>query len=191
MDRGALGNASLSRRALLARMSGGAIAVTVMTAAGPVTPRQARAQGAPLAYFTPDETELLGALGDVLVPGARDEGVVHFVDDQLVREQPLLILRYLDYPGDFGEFYRQGLGALDGLGQSRHGQRFARLAAKQQADLVREIATGTPEGWEAAPAPFFYFVVRSDAIDVVYGTQEGFAKLNIPYMPHILPKERW
>jgi hypothetical protein len=26
---------------------------------------------------------------------------------------------------------------------------------------------------------------------VVYGTVEGFAKLNIPYMPHILPPEGW
>jgi len=191
MDRGTAGGSGLSRRALLQRMGGAAVTLTVTTAAGPMTPRQAHAQGAPLAFFTPDEAETLGALGEVLLPGAREAGIVPFVDDQLDREQRLLILRYLDYPGDFKEFYRQGLGALDALSQDSHGQRFARLTGKRQSDLVRKMAAENPEGWEAAPAPFFYFVTRSDAIDVVYGTEDGFAKLDIPYMPHIPPQERW
>ena len=37
----------------------------------------------------------------------------------------------------------------------------------------------------------FYVCLRSDAVDVVYGTPEGFRKLNIPYMEHILPPEGW
>jgi hypothetical protein len=28
-------------------------------------------------------------------------------------------------------------------------------------------------------------------VDVYYGTQEGFARLGIPYMPHIAPQEPW
>ena len=28
-------------------------------------------------------------------------------------------------------------------------------------------------------------------IDVVYGTVEGFARLGVPYMPHILPERSW
>ena len=32
---------------------------------------------------------------------------------------------------------------------------------------------------------------RSDAVDVVYGTPEGFAKLGVPYMPHIMPPTSW
>jgi hypothetical protein len=34
-------------------------------------------------------------------------------------------------------------------------------------------------------------VVRSDAVDVVYGTMDGYARLDIPYMAHIAPTTRW
>jgi hypothetical protein len=34
-------------------------------------------------------------------------------------------------------------------------------------------------------------VLRSDAVDVVYGTVEGYDALGIPYMPHITPVTRW
>jgi len=32
---------------------------------------------------------------------------------------------------------------------------------------------------------------RADGVDVVYGTVEGFERLGVPYMPHILPTARW
>jgi hypothetical protein len=35
-----------------------------------------------------------------------------------------------------------------------------------------------------------YFVLRSDAVDVVYGTMEGYESLGVPYMPHIVPDKR-
>ena len=38
---------------------------------------------------------------------------------------------------------------------------------------------------------FVYGMLRNDAVDVVYGTVEGFARLGIPYMPHILPQRSW
>jgi hypothetical protein len=34
-------------------------------------------------------------------------------------------------------------------------------------------------------------VLRSDAVDVVYGTEEGYKDLGIPYMAHIAPLKRW
>jgi hypothetical protein len=33
--------------------------------------------------------------------------------------------------------------------------------------------------------------VRADALDVVYGTPEGFDALGIPYMAHIKPEKPW
>ena len=39
--------------------------------------------------------------------------------------------------------------------------------------------------------PFFYFVLRNDAVDVVYGTKDGIESLGIPYMAHIEPPSRW
>ena len=47
------------------------------------------------------------------------------------------------------------------------------------------------EGWQGPPAPFVYLITRSDAVDVVFGTMEGYASLGIPYMAHIPPERRW
>jgi len=48
------------------------------------------------------------------------------------------------------------------------------------------------EGWQdPLPGGFVYVVLRNDAIDVVYGTMEGYAALGVPYMPHIAPTKRW
>jgi hypothetical protein len=41
------------------------------------------------------------------------------------------------------------------------------------------------------PIFLFYLCFRSDTVDVVYGTPEGFKKLNVPYMEHIMPPEGW
>jgi hypothetical protein len=47
------------------------------------------------------------------------------------------------------------------------------------------------DGWQGPTGPFVYLILRSDAVDVVYGTVEGYAALGIPYMPHIVPEKRW
>ena len=44
---------------------------------------------------------------------------------------------------------------------------------------------------DGAPDPFFAFVVRADAVDVTYGTMDGFRDLGVPYMAHIEPPSRW
>jgi len=36
-----------------------------------------------------------------------------------------------------------------------------------------------------------YFLMRHDAVDVVYGTVEGIESLGTPYMAHIVPVSRW
>ncbi len=50
---------------------------------------------------------------------------------------------------------------------------------------------GKLDGWQGPPGPFVYLVTRSDAVDVVYGTMEGYESLGIPYMAHIVPERRW
>ena len=47
------------------------------------------------------------------------------------------------------------------------------------------------EGWTGPSGGFVYTLLRSDAVDVVYGTMEGYAALGIPYKPHIAPTKRW
>jgi hypothetical protein len=47
------------------------------------------------------------------------------------------------------------------------------------------------EGWKGRPPALAYAVLRADAVDVVYGTMEGYEALGIPYMAHIAPEKRW
>lgn len=153
----------------------------------------ARAQGMPVTGLTAAETATLEALGETLVPGAREAGVAHFVDAHLKAEpaQSLLMIRYLDVPPPWLPFYRAGLAAVDGLAQARLARPFAKLDAAGQAELVRAFAAEQPPEWRGPPSPLFYFVARADAVDVVYGTEQGFERLGIPYMAHIAPETPW
>jgi hypothetical protein len=126
-----------------------------------------------------------------LLPGARDAGIANFVDVQLGKQDPLLMAKYFDWPGPLRDFYTQGLAALDKASQAANNAPFAKATPEQQTALMGTFLSGKVAGWDGPPAPLFYLFVRGDAVDVVYGTVEGFQRLNIPYMPHILPEERW
>jgi hypothetical protein len=167
------------------------VAFTVGGALGAFSPREARANSEPLKVLTPQEGKTLEALGDVLLPGAAAAGIAHFVDSQLASDDPLLMLRYVDFPTPFATFYQTGLAALEALSATKHGASFSALASEAQQALVNEVATTMPEGWNGPPAPLFYFITRADAVDVVYGTREGFDMLDVPYMPHITPETSW
>ena len=47
------------------------------------------------------------------------------------------------------------------------------------------------DGWQGAAGSFVYLVLRSDAVDTVYGTMEGYEALGVPYHAHIVPEKRW
>jgi hypothetical protein len=72
-----------------------------------------------------------------------------------------------------------------------HNTKFADLTSEKRHALVEQMRQKNPDDWNGPPSPFFYFVTRTDAIDVYYGTVEGFERLGIPYMPHILPERKW
>ncbi len=180
-----------TRREFLTGVGSGFVALTVSTSYGAISPEQARAKEVALRVLSEPEGRRLEALGDVLLPGAAAAGIAHYVDSQLASKTPLLMLKYLDFPMPFVDFYRQGLASLEGLAQARHSHSFPELPSSLKADLVREISQKDPPGWSGPPAPLFFFVTRNDAVDVYYGTQQGFAKLNIPYMAHIAPPEKW
>ncbi len=182
----------LTRREVLEGMGVGLAALTVSTALGSLSPAEARAQGVALAYFNPAQSRTLEALGEALLPGARLAGMAHFIDDQIGRERPLLILKYLDYDGSYGDFYRQGLAALDRLSVAQNQKSFADSSAAQKTQTLKSISSTQPKEWGAGPpAPLFFYATRSDAVDVVYGTQSGFKRLEIPYLAHIAPPKDW
>jgi hypothetical protein len=73
----------IERRAL---MKGAALSALVFTADGAkvlLSPRQARAQNIAFKTLTPEQVETLEAMGETLVPGSKQAGISHFVDQQL------------------------------------------------------------------------------------------------------------
>ena len=186
-----------SRRSFLQEAGLGLLTFTLAGTEVLLTPRQARARGADFRVLSENEVVILDALGDVLVPGAAQAGISHFVDQQLAAPPGdcLLMARYMNIEPPYVDFYRAGLKAVDGLSRRRLDKPFQALDEDTAVDVVRSFANSDPEGWpeegKAPPAPLVYLLVRSDAVDVVYGTVEGFKKMNIPYMPHILPPRNW
>jgi Gluconate 2-dehydrogenase subunit 3 len=184
----------MERRAFMKGAAMGALAFTVGGAEILLTPRAARAQGVPLRTLTAAQAEALDALGETLVPGARQAGISHFIDQQISipAEQALLEARILNVRPPYANFYRAALGAIDRASQAANGGRsFAQLNPAEQRSLVDTMRQNKVDGWQGPPGPFVYLILRSDAVDVVYGTMEGYAGLGIPYMPHIAPTKRW
>lgn len=140
----------------------------------------------------PHQIETLCAWCELLVPGARAHGVGDFVRSQLNKPhaEARLLLRYLGWPPPYGAFYAGGLAALDGASQQAFGRRFIELAPAEQGQVLGGVMSGGLQ-WAGPPAELFYFLTRSDGVDVVYGTKEGFARLDFPYQPLIDPPSPW
>ena len=157
-----------------------------------LTPEQARAQGVPLQKLNEEQARRLGLLAEAMVPGSADLGVVHFIDHQLNADpnEALVIAKYFGVALPYLSFYAAGIEAASKLAQKSAGKALEELDATEMETLIGSMA---PPGTvvDGYPVFLFYLCLRSDAVDVVYGTPAGFAKLNIPYMQHILPPERW
>ena len=184
---------SSSRREFVTRtMPAGAALATLLAAGCAEKAPPPQSPAAPRALM-PDEIQVLEALGDVLVPGSAKAGLASYVKQQLSAPaaQSMLLIKYLRVDPPFAAFYREGLRAVEKLARARHGKSFAQLEQSAAEKLVSELAGGQPSEWDGPPAGLFCFAVRADAVDVVYGTLAGFAKLGIPYMAHITPLDRW
>ncbi len=184
---------AIERRAFMKGAGLGALAFTVGGAQVMLTPAQARAEGVPLRTLKPDEAATLEAVGEALVPGARQAGIANFIDQQISipAEQALLEARILNVKPPFANFYRAAIGAINGASQARSGKPFAQLDAAAQHAFIDQMRQNKIDGWKGPAGPFVYLILRSDAVDVVYGTMAGYESLDIPYMAHIAPTKRW
>jgi hypothetical protein len=185
---------SIERRDFLKGTATGVFAFTVGGVERLLSAREARAQNVPFRLLKVNEAETIEALGETLVPGARAAGVAHFIDQQLSvpPEEALLEARILNVLPPYAKFYRAAVGAIDNASQAvNSGRRFTQLSPSEQHDFVDAMRQNKLQGWQGPGGPFVYLVLRSDAVDVVYGTMEGYEALGIPYMPHIAPDKRW
>lgn len=176
----------IERRAFMKGAAMGALAFMVGGAEVLLTPGAARAQGVPLRTLTAAQAATLDALGETLVPGARQAGISHFVDQQISipAEEALLEARILNVRPPYANFYRAMLGAVDRASQTLNGGRpFVELSEAEQRSLVDNMRRNKIEGWQGPAGSFVYLVLRSDAVDVVYGTMDGYAALGAESAP--------
>jgi|SRR6185369_17045651 len=184
----------IERRTLMKGAAMGALAFTVGGVEVLLSPRQAFAQSIPFKTLDAGQAAILEAMGETLVPGAKQAGIAHFVDQQLSVPpgEALLEARILNVRPPYVNFYRAALGAVDRASKARNADRgFAALSDDERTAFVDLMRQNKVDGWQGPPGGFVYLVLRSDAVDVVYGTMDGYAGLGIPYMPHIAPDKRW
>jgi gluconate 2-dehydrogenase gamma chain len=84
-------------------------------------------------FFTSAEARTVDAICEQIIPGdqdagAREAGVVNYIDVQLTRHFKA-----------HRDIYRQGLAAVDALSQARHGRLFADLASAEQTEVLRDV----------------------------------------------------
>lgn len=186
--------AAFTRRAFLQSSGLGLLAFKVAGCNVELTPQEAKQRGAALNVLSNEQAEQLERFGEVLLPGSGAKGLAHYVDHQLAAPpaEQFLMIKYLNVEPPFAPFYQGGLAALDSAARSAHAAGFSALEPGDRQELVRQMAGGNPAGWEGGPpAPFFFFVVRNDALDVTYGTTAGFEELGVPYRAHIPPTSPW
>jgi hypothetical protein len=184
---------SIGRRGFVKGATLGALAFSVGGVEVLMTPIEARARNVPFRLLDGHQGETLEALGETLVPRAREAGIAHYIDQQISvpPEQSLLQARIFNFRPPFADFYRSTIVTVDQTSKKMFGQEFAQLSAKDQREFVDRMRQNKIEDWKGRPSGLTYAVLRSDAVDVVYGTMEGYEALGIPYMPHIAPEKRW
>jgi len=170
--------------------------VFAFTLAGSVvklTPAQARARNADLHVLSSAQAATLESLADAIVPGAREAGTSNFIDSQLTADpsDSLLMIRYLGVSAPFTDFYLNGLENAQRLAKTNFSTEITKLKSNELERLIDQISSDSDSEWNGPPSSFFYFVLRSDAVDMVYGTEAGFDTLGIPKMLHIKASQWW
>lgn len=172
---------------------GALVAVGATKLGGVVCAAEAHKLGMPLKVFSEEESITLSSLAEKLVLGSTEAGVVNFIDYQLSVDPNdcMLLAKYFQVKPPYVNFYRAGLKALNEVCIAQYDRPFNVLKDKEMDSLITRLFDGSISDWQGPPASLFYLLVRSDAVDVSYGTPEGFKKLSIPYMAHILPPKGW
>jgi hypothetical protein len=184
----------INRRKFVRNTGLGVLAFNVAGVPTLLSPRAACADRVQFTTLSVAEATLLAAFADHILPGAAAAGVAHFVDHQLGvdPQECLLMCKYFpEIKAPFDVFYKGGIAALRQAVSKQYETSFDDLTIAQKNAVTDSLWKGVVTNWSGPPPPLFYMMVRSDAVDVVYGTKDGFDELNIPYMAHIMPKEKW
>jgi gluconate 2-dehydrogenase gamma chain len=127
------------------------------------------------AFFNHDDSATVAAFTERLMPGApdkpgaRDTGVLNYID-----------LALSGAYSDLQDFYRRGLAQLDAYCRKTYKQPFVRLQAAQQDEVIAALEQGKAAGFTWPSAQEFFNTIRTHTIegmfaDPIYGGNKDFA----------------
>src|SRR6202163_912096 len=107
--------ASIGRRGFVKGATLGALAFSVGGVEVLMGPGEARARNVPFRLLDGHQGETLEALGETLVPKAREAGIAHYIDQQLSvpANESLLQARIFNIRAPVADFYRSAIVAVD------------------------------------------------------------------------------
>ena len=127
------------------------------------------------AFFNDADAETVAAFAERLMPGApgkpgaRDAGVINYIDLALAGAY-----------SDLQDFYRRGLAALDAHCRATYNQPFAQLDAARQDAVIKALEEGKAPAFTWPSAQAFFNTLRTHTMegmfaDPVYGGNKDFA----------------
>jgi gluconate 2-dehydrogenase gamma chain len=124
------------------------------TAAGTLASCGRGGGGPYLRFFTSAEVATVDAICEQIIPadkdpGARQAGVVHFIDLQLTRH-------YRKHQ----EAYRKGIAGVESASRERFSKGFAELSGEQQIELLKQVG---------AKDAGFFTLIRTHTMQGFYG----------------------
>ena len=139
------------------------------------------------AFFNDDDTATVTAFTERLMPGApgkpgaRDAGVLNYID-----------LALSGAYADLQYFYRRGLAALDDYCRKTHNAPFAKLDAGKQDEVIRALEQGKASGFTWPSQQAFFNTLRTHTMegmfaDPIYGGNKDFAGWRLIGFPGAQP----
>ena len=139
-------------------------------------PDQRHSSGdAPGAFLNHDQAATILAFTERLMPGApgkpgaRDAGVLNYIDLALAGAY-----------ADLQDFYRRGLAQLDAYCRKSYNEPFVRLSAARQDEVITALEEGKAGGFTWPTAQEFFNTIRTHTMegmfaDPIYGGNKDFA----------------
>ena len=139
-------------------------------------PDQRHSSGdAPGAFLNHDQAATILAFTERLMPGApgkpgaRDAGVLNYIDLALAGAY-----------ADLQDFYRRGLAQLDAYCRKTYNEPFVRLSATRQDEVITALDEGKAGGFTWPTAQEFFNTIRTHTMegmfaDPIYGGNKDFA----------------
>jgi len=127
------------------------------------------------AFFNQEDAATVAAFTERLMPGAegkpgaRDAGVLNYIDLALAGAY-----------ADLQDFYRRGLAQLDAYCRKTYSDSFSRLDATRQDEVITALEQGKATGFTWPAAQEFFNTIRTQTMegmfaDPVYGGNKDFA----------------